>query len=156
MENSERVLICYHLNRRKRRGVRSRKGATLPDREPIPTYRTIFASPPEHEMTDDQFLKSMQTSTDPATNSSSLHSQRRSAVKARMNIAAEAAGVSLTSGQLVNNDESGSSSNNNFNPIIMTGGNPSENYQQQYQSGVDIATRPIPSKFLCRANSVGT
>ncbi|GAN03594.1 hypothetical protein MAM1_0043d03049 [Mucor ambiguus] len=89
-------------SRRKRRGVRNRKGAAaiLPDREPVPTYRTILASPPEHEMTDDQFLKSMQTTQETAT---SLHSQRRSAMKARMNIAAEAAGVSLTSGQLVAN-----------------------------------------------------
>ncbi|CAO0799994.1 unnamed protein product [Mucor circinelloides] len=85
-------------SRRKRRGVRNRKGAALPDREPVPTYRTIFASPPEHEMTDDQFMKSMQTTQD-----TSSHSQRRSAMKARMNIAAEAAGVSLTSGQLVAN-----------------------------------------------------
>jgi hypothetical protein len=93
-------------------------------------------------MTDDQFLKSMQTLTDTA-NSSSFHSQRRSAVKARMNIAAEAAGVSLTSGQLVNDE----SSNNSFSPIVMTGGNTGNNggnYQQQ--SGVDIATRPIASK----------
>ncbi|KAF1805998.1 hypothetical protein FB192DRAFT_1270447 [Mucor lusitanicus] len=89
-------------SRRKRRGVRNRKGvaATLPDREPVPTFRTIFASPPEHEMTDDQFLKSMQTAQDTTP---SLHSQRKSAMKARMNIAAEAAGVSLTSGQLVAN-----------------------------------------------------
>ncbi|CEP15818.1 hypothetical protein [Parasitella parasitica] len=87
-------------SRRKRRGVRNRKGAGLPDREPVPTYRTIFASPLEHEMTDDQFLKSMQ-----ATQDVSAHSQRRSAMKARMNIAAEAAGVSLTSGQLVANNE---------------------------------------------------
>lgn len=104
-------------SRRKRRGVRNRKGAALPDREPVPTYRTIFASPPEHEMTDDQFLKSMQTTQD-----ASAHSQRRSAMKARMNIAAEAAGVSLTSGQLVANNE--------------------ENL-----SNIDQITRPIPSKF---------
>lgn len=104
-------------SRRKRRGVRNRKGAMLPDREPVPTYRTIFASPPEHEMTDDQFLKSMQT-----THDSSAHSQRKSAMKARMNIAAEAAGVSLTSGQLVSNNEENS-------------------------SPVDQITRPVPSKF---------
>ncbi|CAO3613901.1 unnamed protein product [Mucor fragilis] len=93
-------------SRRKRRGVRNRKGAaaTLPDREPVPTYRTIFASPPEHEMTDDQFLKSMQTTQD-----TSLHSQRQSAIKARMNIAAETAGVSLTSGRLVANVEDSAS-----------------------------------------------
>ncbi|KAG2234091.1 hypothetical protein INT48_000268 [Thamnidium elegans] len=110
-------------SRRKRRGTRSRKGTVLPDREPIPTYRTILASPPDHEMTDDQFLKSMQTND--ANNT--LHSQRRSAVKARMNIAAEAAGVSLTSGKL-------SSDNNLYNPVMSV------------QSGVDIATRPISSK----------
>ncbi|KAL9542957.1 hypothetical protein MBANPS3_008351 [Mucor bainieri] len=112
-------------SRRKRRGVRNRKGvaATLPDREPVPTYRTIFASPPEHEMTDDQFLKSMQAPQDTATTTTpSLHSQRKSAMKARMNIAAEAAGVSLTSGQLVN-------------------GNPAS-------SAVDQATHPVASKVM--------
>ncbi|KAI8371226.1 hypothetical protein EDC96DRAFT_501887 [Choanephora cucurbitarum] len=84
-------------SRRKRRGVRNRKGVvSLPDRDPIPTFRTIFASPPEHEMTDDQFLKSMQVN--PGLDAH--HSQRKSAAKARMSIAAEAAGVSLTSGQL--------------------------------------------------------
>ncbi|KAI8380723.1 hypothetical protein BD560DRAFT_386933 [Blakeslea trispora] len=84
-------------SRRKRRGVRNRKGVvSLPDRDPIPTFRTIFASPPEHEMTDDQFLKSMQIN----NSIEAHHSQRKSAAKARMNIAAEAAGVSLTSGQL--------------------------------------------------------
>lgn len=113
--------------RRKRRGVRNRKGTTLPDREPIPTYRTIFASPPEHELTEDQFLKSIHA---PIDANSTLHSQRRSAMKARMNIAAEAAGVSLTSGELVNDGSS------NF---VMTAGNS--------QSGIDIATRPIPSKY---------
>lgn len=105
--------------RRKRRGVRNRKGAALPDREPVPTYRTIFASPPDHEMTDDQFLKSMQSSQDP-----SYHNQRKSALRARQNIAAEAAGVSLTSGQLVADDS------------IQTG----------YQTLVDQMTRPVSSK----------
>jgi hypothetical protein len=112
-----RLLILF--DRRKRRGVRNRKGATLPDREPVPTYRTIFASPPEHEMTDDQFLKSMQASQDP-----SVHNQRKSALKARQNIAAEAAGVSLTSGQLITDDS----------------------VQTNYQTHVDQITRPIPSK----------
>lgn len=113
------ILIFFSFHRRKRRGVRNRKGANLPDRDPIPTYRTIFNSP-EHEMTDDQFLKSMQTTND---SSASLHSQRRSAMKARMNIAAEAAGVSLTSGQLVNDNSN------------------------SFQSTVDMATRPVPSKY---------
>jgi hypothetical protein len=113
--------ILYY--RRKRRGVRNRKGATLPDREPVPTYRTIFASPPEHEMTDDQFLKSMQASQDP-----SYHNQRKSAMKARQNIAAEAAGVSLTSGQLVTDDS----------------------VQTNYQTVVDQVTRPVPSKVYLK------
>lgn len=119
------------LYRRKRRGVRNRKGATLPDRDPIPTYRTIFASPPEQEMTDDQFMKSMQTTADTSTSS---HSQRKSAMKARMNIAAEAAGVSLTSGQLVND--------NSFSPLQQQGIGSSSSFQ----SNVDMATRPVPSK----------
>lgn len=117
------TIIIILLSRRKRRGTRSRKGTALPDREPIPTYRTILASPPDHEMTDDQFLKSMQTNDVNGT----LHSQRRSAVKARMNIAAEAAGVSLTSGKLP-------SDNISYNPVMPV------------QSGADIATRPISSK----------
>ncbi|CAO3655159.1 unnamed protein product [Mucor hiemalis] len=117
-------------SRRKRRGVRNRKGATLPDRDPIPTYRTIFASPPEHEMTDDQFMKSMQTSND------NSHSQRKSAMKARMNIAAEAAGVSLTSGQLVND--------NSFSPLVQQ--QPHMGANTNFQSNVDMATRPVPSK----------
>lgn len=56
----------------------------------------------------------------------SLHSQRKSAMKARMNIAAEAAGVSLTSGQLEN-------------------GTLGEDYVP-LQGNTDIVTRPVPSK----------
>jgi hypothetical protein len=78
-------------------------------------------------MTDDQFLKSMQTN----DSSASLHSQRRSAMKARVNIAAEAAGVSLTSGQLVND---------NSNSMVQGGGS-------SFQSIIDMATCPVPSKY---------
>ncbi|KAI9480667.1 MAG: hypothetical protein EXX96DRAFT_521933 [Benjaminiella poitrasii] len=111
-------------SRRKRRGVRSRKGVTLPDREPIPTYRTIFASPPEHELSDEQFLKSIQAPQDATT-----HNQRKSALKARMNIAAEAAGVSLTSGQLMSSNSNDDGQYNNGHQI----------------SSVDSITRPVPS-----------
>lgn len=115
-------LFSHEIHRRKRRGVRNRKG-TLPDREPVPTFRTIFASPLDTDMTDDQFMKGMQA--DP-NSSASLHSQRKSAMKARMNIAAEAAGVSLTSGQLEN-------------------GTVGEDYVP-LQGNVDLVTRPTPSK----------
>ncbi|KAI8993356.1 hypothetical protein BDB01DRAFT_776042 [Pilobolus umbonatus] len=113
-------------SRRKRRGIRNRKGTALPDREPIPTYRTVFASPPEQELTDEQFFKSMQNIPD---TSSILHSQRKSAMKARMNIAAEAAGLSLTSGHLMSSMDEG--------PMV----------QRPMPSNADLATRPIPSKF---------
>lgn len=99
----------------------------LPDREPLPTFRTVFASPPEQELTDEQFMKSMQTS-----DSTSIHNQRRSAMKARMNIAAEAAGISLTSGQLVE-EESASPS-----PVTFAA------QQQPFNN----ATRPVLSKMM--------
>jgi hypothetical protein len=67
---------------------------TLPDREPQKTHRTAFAIPPEHELTDEQFLMNINNNTNGETGH---HSQRRSAIKARMNIAAEAAGMGLHS-----------------------------------------------------------
>ncbi|KAI8094927.1 uncharacterized protein B0P05DRAFT_523936 [Gilbertella persicaria] len=84
-------------SRRKRRNTRNRKGVVaLPEREHIPTFRTIFATPPEQDMTDEQFLKSMQT--EPTL----YHSQRKSAAKARQSIAAEAAGLPLIESDSVN------------------------------------------------------
>ncbi|RCH91486.1 SWI/SNF chromatin-remodeling complex subunit, partial [Rhizopus stolonifer] len=62
-------------SRQRKRGVRNRKGVTvLPNREPIPTYRTGFALPFEHEMADEN------------GNDPTLHSQRKSAMKARANM----------------------------------------------------------------------
>ncbi|KAF1806491.1 hypothetical protein FB192DRAFT_1273032 [Mucor lusitanicus] len=71
--------------RRKRRGTRARRGIILPDREPQKTHRTGFAVPPESELTDEQFLQNQLN--DPQSN------KRSAALKARMNIAAEAANV---------------------------------------------------------------
>ncbi|KAI8885301.1 SNF5-domain-containing protein [Backusella circina FSU 941] len=79
--------------RRKRRGTRARRGVTLPDREPQKTHRTAFSLPPEQELTDEQFLMNINNTND----DSGYHSQRKSAIKARMNIAAEAAGMGLHS-----------------------------------------------------------
>lgn len=71
--------------RRKRRGTRARRGIILPDREPQKTHRTGFAVPPEQELTDEQFMN-QQLLDQPGT-----HSKRGAALRARMNIAAEAA-----------------------------------------------------------------
>ncbi|KAG1096658.1 hypothetical protein G6F42_018326 [Rhizopus arrhizus] len=71
--------------RRKRRGTRARRGIILPDREPQKTHRTGFAVAPESELTDEQFLQNQLN--DPQSN------KRSAALKARMNIAAEAANV---------------------------------------------------------------
>ncbi|KAI9494244.1 hypothetical protein BDB00DRAFT_762178 [Zychaea mexicana] len=85
--------------RRKRRQARGRRGIILPDREPLKTYRTGVALPPEQDMTDEQFLMNVgmvNGSGGHNTRGSTptyepMHSQRRSALKARMNIAADAA-----------------------------------------------------------------
>ncbi|KAI8379299.1 uncharacterized protein BYT42DRAFT_514522 [Radiomyces spectabilis] len=91
--------------RRKRRQTRGRRGIILPDREPLKTHRTNHATPHEQEMSDEQFLASvgaLNSSYGGGTGSGRgntpvtyepMHSQRRSALKARMNIAAEAAKV---------------------------------------------------------------
>ncbi|KAI8347593.1 hypothetical protein EDC96DRAFT_520952 [Choanephora cucurbitarum] len=62
--------------RRKRRGNRARRGVVLPDREPQKTHRTGLAVAPEQDATDEQEQNSH---------------KRSAALKARMNIAAEAA-----------------------------------------------------------------
>ncbi|KAF7726437.1 SWI/SNF chromatin-remodeling complex subunit [Apophysomyces ossiformis] len=96
--------------RRKRRQTRGRRGVMLPDREPQKTHRTVFAVPPEQEMSDEQFLMSVGAIPNGSSGANAgynrgntpayeaMHSQRRSAFKARMNIAAEAAGIPLNSG----------------------------------------------------------
>ncbi|KAI7869446.1 hypothetical protein BDF14DRAFT_1781071 [Spinellus fusiger] len=78
--------------RRKRRQTRGRRGILLPDREPLKTNRTVYAIPPDQEMTDDQFMTSIHTTARAPGYDMTMHSQRRSALRARMNIAAEAAG----------------------------------------------------------------
>ncbi|KAI9483620.1 MAG: hypothetical protein EXX96DRAFT_149805 [Benjaminiella poitrasii] len=73
-------------SRRKRRGTRARRGIILPDREPQKTHRTGFALPPDQQLTEEQLLMNPMGETTP------MHSSKRSAaLKARMNIAAEAA-----------------------------------------------------------------
>ncbi|KAI7905416.1 uncharacterized protein BX663DRAFT_499650 [Cokeromyces recurvatus] len=75
-------------SRRKRRGTRARRGIVLPDREPQKTHRTGFAIPPDHQLTDEQFIMNS------TGENIQLHSSKRSAaLKARMNIAAEAAHI---------------------------------------------------------------
>ncbi|ORY99902.1 hypothetical protein BCR43DRAFT_126413 [Syncephalastrum racemosum] len=69
--------------RRKRRQGRGRRGMIMPDREPLSTHRTgVVLAPP-------------QPNDDANDKHESGYSQRRSALKARQNIAAEAAGGSL-------------------------------------------------------------
>ncbi|KAI8979657.1 hypothetical protein BDF20DRAFT_940583 [Mycotypha africana] len=71
--------------RRKRRGIpRARRGVLLPDREPQKTHRTGFATSLEQGLTDEQYLLN-------ANESGTGHHKRSAALKARMNIAAEAA-----------------------------------------------------------------
>lgn len=70
--------------RRKRRQARGRRGIVLPDREPQKTCRTGVAFSIDHDMDND-------TNARGSTPDSSMHSQRKSALRARMNIAAEAA-----------------------------------------------------------------
>lgn len=74
------------LIRRKRRGTRSRRSiVTSNDLEPQKTHRTGFAAPPEQELTDEQY-----TGMGYDNGMSHFSTQRKSAIKARMNIAAEA------------------------------------------------------------------
>ncbi|KAI8136906.1 hypothetical protein BJV82DRAFT_526184 [Fennellomyces sp. T-0311] len=85
--------------RRKRRQARGRRGIILPDREAQKTYRTGIAVPPEQELSDEQFLMNVGmvngaggSNTRGSTPTyEPMHSQRKSAMKARMNIAADAA-----------------------------------------------------------------
>ncbi|CEI89611.1 hypothetical protein G6F70_006340 [Rhizopus microsporus] len=73
-------------SRRKRRGTRSRRSiVTSNDLEPQKTHRTGFAAPPEQELTDEQY-----TGMGYDNGMSHFSTQRKSAIKARMNIAAEA------------------------------------------------------------------
>lgn len=75
------ILIC--VRRRKRRQGRGRRGMVMPDRDPLTTHRTgVVLVPP-------------QPNDDASDKHESGYSQRRSALKARQNIAAEAAGGSL-------------------------------------------------------------
>ncbi|KAI9025326.1 hypothetical protein CLU79DRAFT_745061 [Phycomyces nitens] len=78
--------------RRKRRQTRGRRGILLPDREPIKTNRTVYAIPPDQDMTDEQFITSITNTPRAPLFDVTMHSQRRSAHRARINIAAEAAG----------------------------------------------------------------
>ncbi|KAI9265935.1 hypothetical protein BY458DRAFT_513078 [Sporodiniella umbellata] len=74
-------------SRRKRRGARSRRMVvTSNDTEPQKTHRTGFAAPPEHETDENAAL---------GGHENGHHSQRKSAIRARMNIAAEAQDASL-------------------------------------------------------------
>ncbi|KAI9318523.1 hypothetical protein BX666DRAFT_1855571 [Dichotomocladium elegans] len=75
--------------RRKRRQARGRRGIVLPDREPQKTCRTTAAQVPADDMADDTPTRGSTPTGgfDPPV----MHSQRKSALKARMNIAAEAA-----------------------------------------------------------------
>ncbi|KAI9264917.1 hypothetical protein BDA99DRAFT_462505 [Phascolomyces articulosus] len=86
--------------RRKRRQARGRRGIVLPDREPLKTFRTGVAVPPDQDGGDDTYLVNVGmingSSGGHNTRGSTptyepMHSQRRSALKARMNIAADAA-----------------------------------------------------------------
>ena len=86
--------------RRKRRQARGRRGIVLPDREPLKTFRTGVAVPPDQDgVEDSNYLINvgmMNSGSGHNTRGSTptyepMHSQRRSALKARMNIAADAA-----------------------------------------------------------------
>ncbi|ORX50485.1 SNF5-domain-containing protein [Hesseltinella vesiculosa] len=80
--------------RRKRRQTRGRRGIILPDREPLKTNRTNHETQPDIELTDEQFFANVNMPTNGFRGSTpeGTHSQRKSAMRARQNIAAEAAG----------------------------------------------------------------
>ncbi|KAG2232718.1 hypothetical protein INT48_000075 [Thamnidium elegans] len=71
--------------REARRGTRARRGIVLPDREPQKTHRTGFSVPPQQELTDEQLLNGNMYDQIGGSH------KRSAALKARMNIAAEAA-----------------------------------------------------------------
>ncbi|KAI7877998.1 SNF5-domain-containing protein [Lichtheimia hyalospora FSU 10163] len=90
--------------RRKRRQARGRRGVVLPDREPQKTFRTGIAVAPEQDVSDEQFLMDVgmvngvhTRGSTPTSNFEPMHSQRKSALRARMNIAADAASSHHTS-----------------------------------------------------------
>lgn len=90
--------------RRKRRQARGRRGVVLPDREPQKTFRTGIAVAPEQDVSDEQFLMNVgmvngvhTRGSTPTSNLEPMHSQRKSALRARMNIAADAASSHHTS-----------------------------------------------------------
>ncbi|KAG0175330.1 SWI/SNF chromatin-remodeling complex subunit [Apophysomyces sp. BC1034] len=135
--------------RRKRRQTRGRRGVMLPDREPQKTHRTVFATPPEQEMSDEQFLMSVGAIPNGGSGLGAgynrggtpayeaMHSQRRSAFKARMNIAAEAAGMPLNSGSPV--PTSAQPSGLGLQGVI------SLNAGNQFSTITDHTTRPVSS-----------
>ena len=99
------TLLMHIYYRRKRRGTRARRGVILPDREPQKTHRTGFAVAPEQELTDEQFMNSqLYDQINGGNGGGMVHSKRSAALKARMNIAAEAAdtGDELLQGGSVN------------------------------------------------------
>ncbi|KAI9317065.1 hypothetical protein BX666DRAFT_2027132 [Dichotomocladium elegans] len=85
--------------RRKRRQARGRRGIILPDREPQKTCRTGVSVPADQDVSDEQFLinAGMVNGVSGGSHRGStpsvepMHSQRKSALKARLNIAADAA-----------------------------------------------------------------
>lgn len=89
-------MIDEYVSRRKRRQARNRRGVTLPDREPQKTHRTGIAIPPEQDVSDEQFMTNGTAGSGSNIRGSTptvepMISQRKSALKARMNIAADAA-----------------------------------------------------------------
>jgi hypothetical protein len=106
--------------RRKRRGARARRGIILPDREAQKTHRTALLLLPEptvQELTEEQQLYLQQQGGLPAD----VGNKRSAALKARMNIAAEAAndgsefdavGVSLNSNKYNMHQQGGGIMNN--------------------------------------------
>lgn len=110
--------------RRKRRGTRARRGIILPDREPQKTHRTGFAPPPPvvpgggeagDMLTEEQLLLLQQQGSGYDLSGAGMTTKRSAALKARMNIAAEAAttedqfmnGISLTSNKFVSQQGGG-------------------------------------------------
>ncbi|KAG2185375.1 hypothetical protein INT44_002166 [Umbelopsis vinacea] len=82
--------------RRKRRQKRSRRGVTVPDREPQKTHRTGRASAPQLELNEDQLMGETSDQGTPGNYAYTMSmrsstSQRKSAQQARASIAADAA-----------------------------------------------------------------
>ncbi|KAI8139193.1 hypothetical protein BJV82DRAFT_254702 [Fennellomyces sp. T-0311] len=115
--------------RRKRRQVRSRRGLILPDLEPIKTHRTnSHTLPPTYDdMSDDNGRGSTPEVT------TTYYSTRRSAQKARQNIAAG-----------LNALDDDRASSHMQNAISLNAGN-------RFSTMADHATKPVPSHMVDRS-----